>query len=54
VPRDDTGALEVSDELETVVPNLFAIGGVRAGFGGWLNDAVADARIAANAVKARL
>jgi thioredoxin reductase (NADPH) len=54
VPRDDNGALRVDARLETDVKNLFAIGAVRAGFGGWLTNAVADARLAAQAVKARL
>jgi thioredoxin reductase (NADPH) len=54
VPRDDHGALQVGAELETNLANLFAIGSVRAGFGGWLHDAVSDARRAARAVKARL
>ena len=52
--RDDEGHLLVNDELETDVPGLWAIGQVRSGFGGWLADAVADARRAAQAVKARL
>jgi thioredoxin reductase (NADPH) len=54
VPRDDNRALRVDAQLETNVLNLFAIGAVRAGFGGWLDEAVADARRAAQTVKARL
>ena len=53
VRRDDEGYLVVNDELETDLPGLWAIGQVRSGFGGWLKDAVIDARSAAKAVKAR-
>jgi len=53
VQRDPAGYLQVNEELETAVPGLWAIGQVRAGFGGWLKDAVADARRAAARVKAR-
>lgn len=52
--RDADGFLRVGDDLETAVPNLWAIGQVRSGFPGWLADAAADARRAAQAVKARL
>lgn len=54
VPRDDNGALQVNGECETAVPNLFAIGNVRSGFGGWLVDAAADARSVARTIKSRL
>ena len=54
VRRDDEGYLIVNRELETDLPGLWAIGQVRSGFGGWLADAAADARRAANAVKARM
>lgn len=52
VARDPSGFLMVNGQLETAVPGLWAIGQVRAGFGGWLADAVADARHAAQQVKA--
>lgn len=53
VQRDASGHLVVNDELETGVPGLWAIGQVRAGFGGWLKDAIADARLAAARIQAR-
>ncbi|MDQ6685487.1 MAG: NAD(P)/FAD-dependent oxidoreductase [Pseudomonadota bacterium] len=52
--RDAGGALCVDDVCETDVPGLWAIGQVRAGFAGWLSDAVADARAVARAIKNRL
>jgi thioredoxin reductase (NADPH) len=54
VQRDDSGHLQVGDTCETAVPSLWAIGQVRAGFGGWLSDAVADGRQVAQAIKNRL
>ncbi len=54
VARDANGYLRVDESLQTSVPKLWAIGNVRAGFGGWLRDAVADARRAARAVKASI
>ena len=54
VCRDAEGFLQVRDDLETAVAGLWAIGQVRSGFGGWLEDATADARRAALAVKQRL
>lgn len=53
VARDGKGFLKVDNGLETTVPGLWAIGQVRSGFGGWLNDAVADARLVAECLKAR-
>jgi len=52
--RDAAGYLRVDASLQTAVPNLWAIGNVRAGFGGWLTDAVEDARRAVQAVGAAL
>jgi len=54
VQRDASGHLVVDEDLETGVPGLWAIGQVRAGFAGWLNDAVADARHAAQRIQARM
>lgn len=51
--RDASGYLEVDQNLETPVPGLWAIGQVRAGFDGWLEHAVDDARRVAQQVKAR-
>jgi thioredoxin reductase (NADPH) len=48
VLRDAQGALRVDERCATAVPHLWAIGAVRAGFGGTLDDAAADAaRVAA-------
>ena len=54
VGRDETGHLIVDANNETAVPGIWAIGQVRAGFGGWLRDAKADAERVAAAIKARL
>ena len=52
--RDSDNSLVADEHCETTVSGLWAIGQVRAGFGGWLNDAVADARAAAARIQARL
>ncbi len=52
VGRDEQGYLQVSKNLKTAVPGLWAIGLARSGFGGWLADAAADARRVAHLVKA--
>lgn len=54
VKRDATGRLLAADTLETALPGLWAVGAVRSGCGGSLDDAMADARRAAEAVAARL
>lgn len=54
VKRDATGRLLTADTLETALPGLWAVGAVRSGCGGSLEDAMADARRAAEAVAARL
>lgn len=54
VKRDATGRLLAADTLETALPGLWAVGAVRSGCGGSLEDAIADARRAAEAVAARL
>src|SRR5690606_18640941 len=54
IARDARGALRVDDRLETTEPELFAIGEVRSGFGGWIADAVADGRSVAQTLAARL
>lgn len=54
VKRDASGRLLVADTLETALPGLWAVGAVRSGCGGSLEDAMADARRAAEAVAARL
>ena len=50
--RDAEGHLLVDTELRTSMPGLWAIGQARAGFGGWLSDAIADGRRAAQAIQA--
>jgi thioredoxin reductase (NADPH) len=55
IARDRDGFVLVDDNLCSSVSRVFAAGAVRAGFGGLLSDAVADAnRAAANAVNATL
>lgn len=54
VRRDATGRLVTGDTLETALPGLWAIGAVRSGCGGSLDDAMQDAKRAAEAVAARL
>lgn len=51
--RDGRGALVVDDWLETAQANLFAIGQVRSGSGGWIIDAVADGRSVARTLQVR-
>jgi len=53
-PRDMSGALVVDASLATPLANVFAIGAVRSGYGGTLEDAVGDAHTAATAVLQRL
>jgi thioredoxin reductase (NADPH) len=54
LPVDAAGAIVVDDRLATPMPGVHAIGAVRAGHGGRLVDAVADAALAAGAVKEAL
>ena len=54
VRRDATGRLLTGDTLETALSGLWAIGAVRSGCGGSLDDAMQDAKLAAEAVAARL
>jgi thioredoxin reductase (NADPH) len=44
VPRDAAGAVLTSDLCATSLPNLWAIGAARSGYGGMLTDAAADAK----------
>ncbi|TAM84317.1 MAG: NAD(P)/FAD-dependent oxidoreductase [Candidimonas sp.] len=50
--RDPDGRIIVNEDTGTAVPGLWAIGQVRAGFGGWLEDALTDAKRAAAAIRA--
>lgn len=54
IPRDAAGFLVVNDSLETALPNVWAIGQVRTGFGGLLRDAMVDAKQVSDTVRARL
>ena len=54
IKRDAQGRLVTSDALETALPGVWAIGAVRSGCGGSLDDAIAEANRAADAVAARL
>lgn len=54
VKRDAKGFVTTNDTLETSFSGLWAVGAVRSGCGGSLEDAMADARRAAQAVAARL
>ncbi len=54
VKRDSRGFITTNDALETSVSGLWAVGAVRSGCGGSLEDAMADANRAADGVAARL
>lgn len=54
VKRDASGRIVTSDALETALPGVWAIGAVRSGCGGSLDDAIAEANRAADAIAARL
>ena len=54
IKRDAQGRLVTSDALETALPGVWAIGAVRSGCGGSLDDAIAEANRAADTVAARL
>ncbi|MBS0321068.1 MAG: FAD-dependent oxidoreductase [Proteobacteria bacterium] len=54
IVRDAHGAVVTDDALETAWPGVYAAGAVRAGYGGTLDDAVQEARRAADAVIRRL
>lgn len=49
VSLDTAGAVQVDEKLQSSVPGLYAVGAVRAGYGGRLTQAVADGTIAAEA-----
>lgn len=54
IQRDANGFVATNDKLETAMTNLWAIGAVRSGCGGLLDDAIADGKKAAAEVRARL
>lgn len=43
---DDVGAVRTDARLETSIPGLFAVGAVRSGYSGRLDDAIEEARCA--------
>ncbi len=54
IKRDANGCLTVDSSLHTAMDGVFAAGAVRAGYGGMLTDAMADAQTAAASALARL
>lgn len=54
VERDTDGFVKTDARFESAMPNVSAIGQVRSGFGGTLDDAIAEAQAAAGAIKERL
>jgi len=50
----EAGCIAVNGDLETTLPNVYAIGAVRAGYGGEVVHAIADARKAVSGVCERL
>ena len=50
----DAGRIRVNGDLETTLPNVYAIGAVRAGYGGEAAHAIEDARRAVSVVCGRL
>jgi thioredoxin reductase (NADPH) len=54
IGRDERGFIETADTLETEMKGVWAVGAARSGFGGTLNDAVADARSVAAAIRGQL
>jgi len=54
VKRDASGFVVAGDTLETGLAGVWAVGAVRSGCGGLLDDAIADGKKAASAIAARL
>lgn len=54
IQRDASGFVVTNDHFETAMRGVWAVGAVRSGCGGELDDAIADARHAAAAIRARL
>ena len=48
-----SGLIVVDASLQTALPGLYAAGAVRAGYGGMLENAIADGEAAARAAVAR-
>ena len=54
IQRDASGFVATNDKLETAMPGVWAVGAVRSGCGGLLDDAIADARKAVSEIRARI
>lgn len=54
IQRDADGRVTTNDKLETALPGVWAVGAVRSGCGGLIDDAIADGKKAASEVSARL
>jgi thioredoxin reductase (NADPH) len=54
VELDANRAVRTNDALETTVPGVYAIGAVRSGYAGTLEDAMAEARRVSQGIAARL
>ena len=52
--RDEQGRVIVNAQFESTMPNVYAIGAVRAGYGGQLGDAMSDAAAAVLALAQKL
>ena len=50
----DNGAIRVNEQMQSDLPDVFAIGAARAGYAGKLTDAIADAERAVAAASERL
>jgi thioredoxin reductase (NADPH) len=54
VKRDADGRIVTNDKFETAMPGVWAVGAVRSGCGGLLDDAIADGKKAAAEIRARI
>ena len=54
IERDERGYVKTTDAFETKLPHVWAIGAVRSGFGGTLDDAIAEAQGVSNTLAQRL
>lgn len=54
IQRDAKGFVVTNEHFETAMPGVWAVGAVRSGCGGELDDAIAEARQAAAGIRARL
>lgn len=54
VKRDSAGFVTTSERFETTAAGVYAIGAVRSGFGGTLNDAITEAESVANTIAQQL